>query len=122
MSTRVMALAWPIQCDMTAKSVLISLADNANDAGECWPSIDTISERTCISRRSVIEAVQRLEAAGLLSADRTNGRHTRYQLTIDQCATRTRAPAAPVRQPHDTRAPAALDPCASRTLTVKNRH
>lgn len=123
MSTRIMALVWPIKIDATAKAVLVSLADNANDAGSCWPSIDTISERTCIARRSVIEAIKRLELAGLLVADRSNGRHTQYVLTLEnQCATRTSAPAAPVRHPHDTSAPAALGGCASRTGPVRQPH
>jgi Helix-turn-helix domain len=56
-----MALCWPLKLPLVAKSVLVSLADNANDDGFCWPSIDTISERTCASRRAVIEAIKALE-------------------------------------------------------------
>lgn len=78
MSTKIMALCWPIQINPTAKSVLISLADNANDEGYCWPSIKTIAERTCLSSRSVIRAIEALEEVGLLVADRSNGRHSKY--------------------------------------------
>lgn len=73
-----MALCWPLQMPPTAKSVLISLADNANDDGHCWPSIPTIADRTCFSERAVHRAIGWLESTGILVADRSNGRHTRY--------------------------------------------
>ncbi len=67
-----------MQMAPTPKAVLISLADNANDHGECWPSIPKICERTCFSERTVHAAIKWLEDAGLVIADRSNGRHTRY--------------------------------------------
>lgn len=129
MSTVVMAAVWPLQMQPTAKAVLVSLADNANDQGHCWPSLATIAERTCLSRRAVIYAVAYLERAGALSRVRGGpGRSTYYVVTPSafdakasqesprqaarsddmvhlphQGACRTRAPAAP------TGAPAALD-------------
>ena len=81
MSTAVMALCWPLAMPPTAKAVLISLADNANDHGECWPSLATISMRTCFSERAVQNAIRWLELAGAVVADRSNGRHTRYHVT-----------------------------------------
>jgi hypothetical protein len=85
MSTVVMAACWPLQMPPTPKAVLIALADNATDHGACWPSIATISARTCFGKTAVIEAIQWLEAHGFLTADRSNGRHTRYQIipTLD---------------------------------------
>lgn len=76
-----MGQCWPLQMPPTPKAVLISLADNANDQGNCWPSIATIAERTCFSERAVQGAIKWLEQASVLSADRSNGRHTRYWLT-----------------------------------------
>lgn len=73
-----MSACWPLRLPPTPKAVLISLADNANDHGECWPSIPTICERTCMGERTVHGAIKWLEGAGLLFADRSNGRHTRY--------------------------------------------
>jgi hypothetical protein len=81
MSTVMMAACWPLQMPSVAKAVLISLADNANDHGECWPSIDTIAERTCLHRATVMRAIATLEALGHVVADRSNGRHTRYTIT-----------------------------------------
>jgi len=80
MSTTVMAACWPLQLPPTPKAVLISLADNANDHGVCWPSLSTICQRTCFGRTAVIEAVRYLEDNGFLLADRSNGRHTKYQV------------------------------------------
>ena len=80
MSTIVIAACWPLQIPPTPKAVLISLADNANDQGVCWPSLETIQMRTCFGRSAVIEAIKWLEAHGLLVADRSNGRKTSYQV------------------------------------------
>jgi len=82
MSTMVLSKCWPLVMPPTAKSVLISLADNANDEGDCWPSIATIAMRTCFSERAVQGAIKWLETEGALSADRTNGRHTRYKINL----------------------------------------
>ena len=75
-----MSACWPIQIPPTPKSILIALADNANDQGVCWPAIETISMRTCFSKTAVIEAIKWLEAHGLVAADRSNGRKTTYQV------------------------------------------
>lgn len=48
------------------KLVLIKLADNANDLGECWPSYQHIADQCEISRRSVIIHVNKLEEMGFL--------------------------------------------------------
>jgi DNA-binding transcriptional regulator YhcF (GntR family) len=81
-----MALCWPLQLPPTAKAVLISMADFANEAGECWPSVSTIAERTCLVPRSVIRAIKELESFGVVRAARSNGRHTSYLITPDQYA------------------------------------
>lgn len=77
-----MAACWPLQMPPTQKSVLISLADNANDHGVCWPSIPKICQRTCFGRTAVIDAVHWLEAHGYLIADRSNGRRSTYQVVV----------------------------------------
>lgn len=63
------------------KAVLISLADNASDEGVCWPSINTIAKRTCLSERAVRGAVRWLESAGLLRTDHRKGRASCYIIT-----------------------------------------
>lgn len=117
-----MALCWPLQMPGVPKSVLISLADNANDSGYCWPSIDAICERTCYGRSAVIDAIKWLEAHGFVTADRSNGRKTTYVVAVtNQSATRTGPPNEPVRQTDQTSPPRGLNQSATRTLTVNNR-
>jgi len=48
------------------KLVLIKLADNANDMGECWPSYQHIAEQCEIGRSTVKVHIRELEKAGLL--------------------------------------------------------
>jgi len=120
-----MTACWPLQMPPTPKAVLISLADNANDHGECWPSISTICERTCFGKTAVIEAIRWLEADGVLVADRSNGRHTRYTIVpnldlFNRSGKRTGPVAEPVREANRTGPAGGPDRSARRTLTVKN--
>lgn len=115
-----MSACWPLQgMSVTQKAVLISLADNANDQGVCWPSIPTIGKRCCLSDRAVQNAIKWLEQAGIVTANRNNGRHTSYTLTPAQysppkdihprtkCTGESRAP---VNAVHPTPAADAGDP------------
>ncbi|MDR5761934.1 helix-turn-helix domain-containing protein [Caballeronia sp. LZ035] len=78
----IMSACWPLQgMSLAQKAVLISLADNANDQGVCWPSIATIAKRICASERAVQNAIKWLESAGIVLANRNNGRHTSYTIT-----------------------------------------
>lgn len=55
------------------KLVLIKLADNANDQGECWPSYQYIADQCEISKRSVISHINALVKAGLLRKEIRKG-------------------------------------------------
>ncbi|NHC53092.1 helix-turn-helix domain-containing protein [Pseudomonas sp. AU8050] len=48
------------------KLVLIKLADNANDMGECWPSYQHIADQCEIGRSTVKVHIRELEKCGLL--------------------------------------------------------
>lgn len=77
-----MSACWPLQgMSVTQKSVLISLADNANDQGVCWPAIDTIAMRCCLSDRAVQKAIEWLREHGALALLRKTGRSTVYTVT-----------------------------------------
>jgi hypothetical protein len=80
MSTILLGACWPLQMPPTAKAVLISLADQANDAGVCWPAVGTICKRTCLSERAVQNAIRWLCQSGGLLVNRTPGRSTNYQI------------------------------------------
>lgn len=82
MSTILMSACWPLQGMSPAqKAVLISLADQANDDGYCWPSVGTIASRTCLSERAVQGAIKWLHSAGLLSSDERKGTSSVYRVT-----------------------------------------
>jgi len=100
-STLVMAACWPLHMPPTPKAVLISLADQANDQGVCWPSIDTITVRTCFGERAVRNAIRWLESVGLVKVEIGAMKANRYTVTPrgfggEQANTRsTPAPGAP---------------------------
>lgn len=67
MSMLLMVKAMQVQVgNPLRKLVLIKLADNANDLGECWPSYQHIADQCEISRRSVINHIKALEEVGFL--------------------------------------------------------
>lgn len=106
----------------TAKAVLVCLADYAGDDGRCWPSIDTIAVFTCFGRTAVITAIRFLESTGAVFADRSNGRHTAYQVTPDQykpSTSRTGPAGEPVRLANSTSTAGVLDQSVSRTAPVR---
>lgn len=70
-----------LQMPPTCKAVLMALANNANDQGYCWPSIACICEDTCYKKDAVIDAIEHLEVMGIVTANRSNGRHTTYTLS-----------------------------------------
>ncbi|XUK74979.1 hypothetical protein ABMA09_18785 [Erwinia rhapontici] len=56
------------------KLVLIKLADNANDKGECWPSYQHIADQCEVGRSTVKGHIRALEDMGLLRREfRKNG-------------------------------------------------
>lgn len=87
-----MGLCWPIFMPPTQKAVLISLADQSNDHGSCWPSISGICARTCFGRTAVIEAIKWLEDNGFLSIEKSGGRNNRYLLSLTKLRQRELEP------------------------------
>lgn len=55
------------------KLVLIKLADNANDMGECWPSYQHIADQCEIDRSTVRKHIKALEEAGFLRIENRDG-------------------------------------------------
>lgn len=79
MSTIIMAACWPLQgMSPSQKAVLISLADQANDDGVCWPAVGTIAARTCLSERAVRDALAWLQAAGAVFREYRHNTSTSY--------------------------------------------
>ncbi|HIG8608205.1 TPA: helix-turn-helix domain-containing protein [Klebsiella pneumoniae] len=55
------------------KLVLLKLADNASDLGECWPSYQHIADQCEISKRSVMNHIQALCECGLIKKELRTG-------------------------------------------------
>lgn len=84
MDAAVVSWAWEQYARPTAKLVLVALASESNQAGECWPSLSQICDMSGLARSSVAEALSELERLGLISRKRgKGGAVTRYRLAID---------------------------------------
>ena len=72
------------------KLVLLKLADNASDSGECWPSYQHIADQCEIARSTVKSHIRELEKAGLLRREfRKDGdlnKSNVFHLTLDGAA------------------------------------
>lgn len=69
MSIRIMSQVWDLQTDsLTQKLILLALADNANDAGVCWPSISCLAKKTQMSEQSVRNQIRAITANGWMSS------------------------------------------------------
>lgn len=81
--------------------MLISLADQANDAGVCWPSVGTLSKRTCYQERACQKALAQLEVLGHITKVERAGRSTIFHLHPGgQELSTTPAPYAPLGVHH----------------------
>ncbi|EBI1552700.1 helix-turn-helix domain-containing protein [Salmonella enterica] len=70
MSMNLMAKAMSIKVgNPLRKLVLIKLADNSNDEGECWPSYQHIADQCEVSRSTVKSHIRALEDMGLLKRE-----------------------------------------------------
>ncbi|MBP0047671.1 helix-turn-helix domain-containing protein [Marinobacterium sp. AK62] len=86
------------------KLVLVKLADNANDKGECWPSYQHVADQCEMGRSTVKAHVKALEEAGFLTVVERNGGKSsnKYRLHIEagkatEKPKHTRSESAPVK-------------------------
>lgn len=73
-----MTAAWDLKLDPAAKLVLLSLADQSNDDGACWPSMATLTRRTGLSERTVQRHLLDLASDGHLTRHSRPGRSNWY--------------------------------------------
>lgn len=76
-----MSEVWNLNLHHTEKIVLLALADNANDEGHCWPSVNTLVSKCGLSERSIQASVMRLVEFGHLTRTERTGRSTIYRVT-----------------------------------------
>lgn len=108
MSIALMTLAWKTDLPSGRKMVLLALCDNANDQGECYPSIESISRKCSMGERTVQQHIGDMEAAGILVRGFRKGRSTVYK--IDPRNFCTPADSAPPQNSHPTPAVSAPPP------------
>ena len=82
MSIALMAQAWQMALPMTEKMILLCLSDFANDAGICWPSVDTIAAKCSCSDRTVQKAIKSLKAMRLVSTEDAPGRPHLFKINL----------------------------------------
>ncbi len=91
MSNSALAWAWSQKLSgMGEKCVLAALADYADDAGKCWPSIDTLAARCSGNRKSIIRIIKRLRDENLIAVTYEKSRYGRkavYRLNQSYSAT-----------------------------------
>lgn len=83
MSVKLISWAWENgPKDGVDLLVLLALADFADDAGRCYPSVKTIAEKARMTERGAQKVIRRLESAGWIAISTGNGRHgcNRYQI------------------------------------------
>lgn len=81
MSIRLMCAAFDAEVPATQKLVLLALCDNANDQGQCFPSIALLQRKCSLAERSIQNAISWLEERGYLSRMFRTGRATIYVMT-----------------------------------------
>lgn len=120
MSVLLMAEAFRTNLPTVQKFVLVALCDNANDAGQCFPSISLLCDKCSLSERAVQSAIRSLEVSGYLRRDFRKGQSTVYWVTNPSAWTAsvstnprtscTPAGYAPPQEVHPTPAPPAPPP------------
>lgn len=126
------ALAWAGKLTVgspAAKSLLILLANFADEAGECYPTFEKLSEMSELSYRAVQDNIAKLESLGLIERNRKRNAlgHlgiTRYRLCLDVQSVATHRQEMPVEPPAtDSSGPPADNSISHRQqVPVKETH
>lgn len=79
MSIKVMSSVWDHSTQTgTALLMLLAIADNANEYGEAWPSVDTLAAKCRMGRRNAQKLLIQLSESGELVIGRQVGQSTKY--------------------------------------------
>lgn len=130
-----------MQLEPVTKLVALALADAANNKQSCWPSLPTLTQKCCLSRSSIIRALDQLAEDKIIVRKTKSGKVTTYLFTEKTkrlpvshrhpCHTATRVPQTLTRvtqtPPSVTQTPPGpppnlyrSPPLENRTLTQKN--
>lgn len=75
-----MTAAWKSNLPAGRKMVLLALCDNANDQGECYPSIDYLAIKCSMGERTVQGHISDMERAGIVRRQLRPGTTTVYHI------------------------------------------
>lgn len=78
MSLRLMSAAWAAHLPSTPKLVLLALADNANDEGNCAPSMKRIAQKCSLTERAVLNNINLLELGGFVLRENRQFKSNNY--------------------------------------------
>lgn len=95
MSIALMTMAWKSGLPSGRKMVLLALCDNANDQGECYPSVPMLAEKCSMGERTIQQHIADLEADGIVTREMRAGRSTMYHINPRKICTTTPAESAP---------------------------
>lgn len=98
------AIAMPLP--PARRMVLLQLSRMANQAGACWPSVQTLARQCCLSVRSVFNHLAALAKAGLIQRRNRLGRSTVYTVTAPAPSSDPAAATTQTGQPSVQPAPA----------------
>lgn len=107
----------------TERLIMLALADHADDAGRCYPSISRLCSRTGLAQRTVQTNIRKLQDQGYIRIIPSAGQGGANLYFV----TATPAADAPPQEtrPRSRCAPPAYDctyPCSRCTQTIKNHH
>jgi CHAT domain-containing protein len=92
MAIKLMTLAFETPYKPTPKVILLTLCDNANDQGECYPSLKTLSIKSSVGTSNLNYVLNALETIQLISREqrkRKNGSNTStlYRINLSKLLT-----------------------------------
>ena len=85
MSLAAMNAVFESDLPLAERMVMLVIADHADEKGECWPSIQRLTERSGMSDRGVQKVLAKLVERGVLTRVSGNGRthSNRYRIALN---------------------------------------
>jgi len=81
MSISLMTAAFKTSLPQVQKFVLVALCDNANDQGECYPSVPMLAVKCSLTDRAIRKALVALEQSRHIARSHRAGRSTLFQVS-----------------------------------------
>lgn len=110
------AIAMPLP--PARRMVLLQLSRMANQAGACWPSVQTLARQCCLSVRSVFNHLAALAKAGIIHRRNRIGRSTVYTVTAPVASSDPAASATPSARPAPASPGETTDEAMGETQTI----